>query len=75
MADKEEGATVFVKGLYFKSSLRDRWNAEKGLFADALLEKGFSIKYSEHANGMALALKIANKDQGRSIVEKLLPVI
>ncbi|MEC8636276.1 MAG: alpha-L-rhamnosidase C-terminal domain-containing protein, partial [Bacteroidota bacterium] len=28
--------------------------------------------YSEHANGMALALKIADKDQGKSIVEKLL---
>ena len=53
--------------------MRDRfWNAEKGLFADALLEKGFSDKYSEHTNGMALALKIADKDQGRSIVEKLL---
>ena len=47
-------------------------NAEKGLFADALLEKGISYKYSEHANGMALALKIADEDQGKSIVEKLL---
>ena len=72
--DKEEEATIFVQRAgILKSSLRDRfWNAEKGLFADALLEKGFSNKYSEHANGMALALKIADKDQGRSIVEKLL---
>ena len=72
--DKEEEATIFVQRAgILKSSLRDRfWNAEKGLFADALLEKGFSDKYSEHTNGMALALKIADKDQGRSIVEKLL---
>ena len=72
--DKEEEATIFVQRAdILKSSLRDRfWNAEKGLFADALLEKGLSSKYSEHANGMALALKIANEDQGRSIVEKLL---
>jgi hypothetical protein len=71
---KEEEATIFVQRAdILKSSLRDRfWNAEKGLFADALLEKGLSSKYSEHANGMALALKIANENQGRSIVEKLL---
>ena len=72
--DKEEDATIFIQRAgILKISLRDRfWNAEKGLFTDALLEKGFSDKYSEHTNGMALALKIADKDQGRSMVEKLL---
>ena len=56
-----------------RSSLRDQfWNAEKGLFADALLDEGLSIKYSEHANGMALALKIADENQGKSIVKQIL---
>ena len=48
------------------------WNENEGLFADALLESGLSDKYSEHSNGMALALKIASADQGKSIVKKLL---
>jgi alpha-L-rhamnosidase len=70
----EEEVSVFSKrASLLRSSLRDQfWNAEKGLFADALLDEGISIKYSEHANGTALALGIANENQGKSIVKKLL---
>ena len=71
--DQEEASVFRQRAQLLKSTLRTHfWNAEKGLFADALLEKGISYKYSEHANGMALALKIADEDQGKSIVEKLL---
>ena len=45
---------------------------QKRLIYRCFIGKRFSDKYSEHTNGMALALKIADKDQGRSIVEKLL---
>ncbi len=70
----EEGAMVFKKrARLLKSSLQTHfWNAEKGLFSDALLESGNSYKCSEHANGMALALQIADEDQGKSIIDKLL---
>jgi hypothetical protein len=70
----EEGAMVFTqRARLLKSSLQTHfWNAEKGLFSDALLASGNSYKYSEHANGMALALQIADEVQGKSIIEKLL---
>ncbi|MDA0200656.1 MAG: hypothetical protein O2806_02515, partial [Bacteroidetes bacterium] len=67
-------AIVFTqRARLLKSSLQTHfWNAEKGLFSDALLASGNSYKYSEHANGMALALQIADEVQGKSIIEKLL---
>jgi alpha-L-rhamnosidase len=71
--DREEAEIFTQRAHLLKSSLQTHfWNAKEGLFADALLEKGLSSKFSEHTNGMALALKIANEDQGKSIVEKLL---
>jgi hypothetical protein len=71
---KKKKANVYAeRASHLKNSLREYfWNEKEGLFADALLESGLSNKYSEHTNGMALALKIATVDQGRSIVEKLL---
>tara|TARA_B100001093_G_scaffold109462_1_gene101738 strand:- start:653 stop:1108 length:456 start_codon:yes stop_codon:yes gene_type:complete len=36
------------------------------------LESSLSSKFSEHTNDIALILKIANFDQGKSIVKKLL---
>lgn len=71
---EEKEANVYAERAYLlKKSLRENfWNEKEGLFADALLEFGLSNKYSEHTNGMALAIKIATVDQGKSIVEKLL---
>ncbi|MEK9516832.1 MAG: alpha-L-rhamnosidase N-terminal domain-containing protein [Flavobacteriaceae bacterium] len=71
--DQEEAKIFAQRADLLKNSLKSHfWNPKKGLFADAILEKELSHKYSEHTNGMALAHKIADKDQGRSIVEKLL---
>lgn len=71
--DQGEASVYIERAQLLKSSLRTYfWNAEKGLFADALLEKGISNKFSEHTNGMALALHIADEAQGKSIVQKLL---
>lgn len=71
---EEKEANVYAeRASLLKNSLREYfWNEKEGLFVDALLEFGLSNKYSEHTNGMALALKIASVDQGKSIVEKLL---
>ncbi|MEC8635897.1 MAG: alpha-L-rhamnosidase N-terminal domain-containing protein [Bacteroidota bacterium] len=71
---KEEEADIFSKRAdQLRNSLREYfWNANEGLFADALLESSLSSKFSEHTNGMALALKIANFDQRKSIIKKLL---
>lgn len=71
--DDKEAKIFEERAKVLKSTLKNLfWNEEKGLFADALLDTGLSYKYSEHANGMALALKIADENKGKSIVEKLL---
>lgn len=71
---KKKKANVYAeRASHLKNSLREYfWNEKEGLFADALLESSLSNKYSEHTNGMALALEIATVDQGKSIVKKLL---
>ena len=71
---EEDETNIFrERANLLRGSMREYfWNENEGLFADALLESGLSDKYSEHSNGMALALKIASADQGKSIVKKLL---
>jgi hypothetical protein len=71
---KKKKANVYAeRASHLKNSLREYfWNEKEGLFVDAFLESGLSNKYSEHSNGIALALKIATVDQGKSIVKKLL---
>ena len=70
--DEDEVELYEERANLLRGALREYfWSAKEGLFADALLESGLSHKYSEHSNGMALALKIANADQGKSIVEKI----
>lgn len=71
--DQKEATTFTERAQLLKSSLRTLyWNDEKGLFVDALLNEKKSNKYSEHTNGMALALKIADEEQGKLVVQKLL---
>lgn len=56
-----------------RKSLRNYlWDEEKQLFADALIDGERSDMASEHANGIAMALKIATPEQGKSIAGQLL---
>ena len=48
------------------------WDDEKGLFADALIDGERSDMFSEHANGMALAMRVANTYQADRIAGQLL---
>ncbi|MCF7849889.1 MAG: alpha-L-rhamnosidase N-terminal domain-containing protein [Kiritimatiellales bacterium] len=47
------------------------WDEGKGFFADALVDGQRSSLFSEHANAMALALKIATPKQMRAVATKL----
>ncbi len=47
------------------------WDNNKQLFADAKVDSGLSTHFTEHANTMALSLKIAHKDQIPLIANKL----
>jgi hypothetical protein len=48
------------------------WDDEKGLFADALIDGERSDMFSEHSNGMALAMRVANTYQAGRIAGQLL---
>ncbi len=48
------------------------WDDDNNLFADAYINGKLSDELSEHANGMALAMKIASKNQASLIISKLL---
>jgi len=48
------------------------WHQKKGLFVDALINNKQSNKFSEHGNAMALALKIATKEQANRVIKQLL---
>ncbi len=48
------------------------WNEDLGLFVDALIDGEQSTQLSEHANAMALALKIATPEQGAIVAKKIL---
>jgi len=55
-----------------RKAMREKfWNSQRGLFADALVDGRQSNLFSEHANAMAMALKIATPEQMRSIATKL----
>jgi hypothetical protein len=56
-----------------RRTLRDQfWDAERQLFADAVIDGRRSELFSEHANAMALALHVATPEQADAIVPQLL---
>lgn len=56
-----------------RASLRTRfWNASRSLFAEALVEGKQSTRFSEHANAIAVAARIATPEQAQAILPKLL---
>lgn len=73
MGKNEKSAIYKERAEQLKNSIRNNlWDADKQLFADALIEGNRSNHFSEHANAMALAGVIATKEQGKLIAEALL---
>ncbi|MBX2874028.1 MAG: family 78 glycoside hydrolase catalytic domain [Saprospiraceae bacterium] len=70
----EAGGRVFTKRAELaRQSIRHHfWDAEKQLFADALIDGKRSAQAGEHANAMALGLKIATTAQAKAVAEQLL---
>ncbi len=48
------------------------WDLQRGLFTDALVEGKRSTRFSEHANSIAVAARIATPEQTSAILPKLL---
>lgn len=48
------------------------WNPQRGLFTEALVEGKQSDRFSEHANSLAVAARIATPEQTRAILPKVL---
>jgi len=56
-----------------REALRTRfWNASRDLFTEALVEGKQSVRFSEHANAIAVAARIATPEQTQAILPKLL---
>ncbi|MEM9261343.1 MAG: trehalase family glycosidase, partial [Bacteroidota bacterium] len=66
-------ASFFDKTKTLRSNLRTHlWDEERGLFSDALVDGVRSDRFSEQANGLALALGIADEQQADRIAQQLL---
>jgi len=68
----KESETFKNKAEVLRKSLGLLWDSEKQLFADAFVEGKRSNQFSEHANAMALACKIATPEQADLIAKQLL---
>jgi alpha-L-rhamnosidase len=70
----EPGHTVYRdRAGNLRDSLRERfWDEQRGLFVDVLVDGNPSGRFSEHANGIALATDIAGPEQVSSIVAEIL---
>lgn len=71
---EEEGGEVYRSraGILRKSLRHLLWDENKQLFSDALINGHRSSHFSEHSNGLALALDLASPEQGRAIAGLLL---
>ena len=71
---KKEDTELFqTRATLLRQSLQTEfWEEEKGLFVDAWIDGEKSEQFSEHANAMALGMKIATKEQAQSIAQKIL---
>jgi hypothetical protein len=70
----EQGKNVYQTraGKLRQSLQKNLWDEERQLFADALIDGKRSQMYSEHANAMALAMKVATPEQAGKIAGQLL---
>ncbi|MCK5173549.1 MAG: hypothetical protein KAR47_09160, partial [Planctomycetes bacterium] len=69
----EPGANIYrQRAERIRRTLREQlWDPEKKLFSDAIVGGKRSDQFSEHANAMAMALKIANPEQMETIAANL----
>lgn len=68
----EESAEYSKLANALRTALGLLWDEDKQLFADAYIDGERSNQFSEHANAMALACKIATPKQGETIAKTLL---
>ena len=72
MGDSEASNKCAEKANKIKQYLKNNfWNETKGLFAETMLNGKQSNSFDEISNGVALILKIADKNQASSIAEKI----
>jgi hypothetical protein len=70
--DEPDASRYQQRAAVARQALHDQaWDPERQLFADAILDGQRSDRFSEHANAMALALKIATPDQMSAIAAQL----
>ncbi len=70
--EEPDGATYRERAALARRTLRDKaWDPKKQLFADAIIDGQRSKRFSEHANAMAMALRIATPDQMSAIAAQL----
>lgn len=70
---EETSSTYTQRADLVRQSIRENfWDEEKQLFADALIDGERSTQFGEHANAMALALKVASPQQAKAVAEQLL---
>ncbi|MDH3323552.1 MAG: hypothetical protein OEM04_11215, partial [Flavobacteriaceae bacterium] len=68
----KESLIVKNQATTLRKSLGLLWDEENQLFCDAYIEGKRSNQFSEHANAMALACKIATSEQAELVATKLL---
>jgi hypothetical protein len=70
----DPGSQVFEERAdRLRQTLRTRlWDPQRRLFADAWVEGERSEMFSEHANALALAMKVATPEQATAIADELL---
>jgi alpha-L-rhamnosidase len=61
-----------VRGTRMREGLKKFWDEDKQLFADAMVDGQCSSLFSEHAQAMALAMKIATPEQSAALAGRVL---
>jgi hypothetical protein len=70
--DGEDAAIYQQRAARIRKSLGEKlWDKDQQLFADALIDGELSDKFSEHANAMALALRIGTPEQTEAIATQM----
>ena len=70
--DEPDTAVYRTRAARARQTLREKlWDSERQLFADALIDGKLSDQFSEHANAMAMALRIAAPEQMKAIAAQL----
>lgn len=70
--DEPDADTYRQRAALVRKALREKaWDPDRQLFADAIIAGERSRRFSEHANAMAMALKIATPEQMSAIAAQL----